>query len=141
MNENKEFNPMQFVVAESKSGGLPEGNYVGVFLGAKYLPEQEADPMTGEGGRQWAKIAFKWEVTEGEHKGETAVRETPFSQGVKASYVAVCGLVMGKQLAAGTAVNLAPFVGRKYLLTVSVKVKKNGTPTTWTHVSNAMLMP
>jgi hypothetical protein len=34
-----------------------------------------------------------------------------------------------------------PFAGRKYLLTIGNKTDKNGNPTNWTHVVNAMLMP
>jgi hypothetical protein len=144
MNETF-FNPMESCVAESNSGGLPVGNYVGVFEAAEYLPEKEADPMTGEGGRKWAKIQFKWRLTDdvqnGEHKGKIAMRETPQSTGVKASYVQVCSLVMGKSLTPKDAISLQQFVGRKYLLTVSPKVDKNGVPTNWTQVSNAMLVP
>ncbi len=139
------FDPMECVVAESNSGGLPPGNYVGVFEGAEYLPEQPPDEMTGEGGRQWAKIVFKWRLTDdtqnGEFKGKNAVRETPKSTGIKSSFVQVCGLVMGKSLTPKDAIKLTPFVGRKYLLTVSSKLDKNGNQTNWTHVSNAMLAP
>jgi hypothetical protein len=145
MSEDKVFDPMEGIVAESNSGGLPAGNYVGVFEAAEYLPAQEADAMSGEGGRQWAKIAFKWRLTEdttnGEHKGKYAVRETPESTGAKSAYVQVCSLVMGKALTPKDIIKLKPFVGRKYLLTVSNKTDKNGNPTQWTHVSNAILMP
>jgi hypothetical protein len=143
MSENEKviFNPMKGVVAEANVGGLPIGNYVGKFVEAKYFPEQEADAMTGEGGRQWAKIVFKWEILEGEYKDKFAIRETPHSMGVKAAYVAVCGFVCGKQLTPKDEWDLVPFVGRKYLLTVSQKLKKDGTATNWNHVSNAMLVP
>lgn len=141
MSDNKVFDPMESIVAESNSGGLPAGNYVGVFEAAEYLPVQEPDAMSGEGGRQWAKIAFKWRITDGEHAGKFAVRETPHSTGVKASYVQVCGLIMGKTLTPKDAINLKPFVGRKYLLTIGNKADKNGNPTNWTHVTNAMLCP
>jgi hypothetical protein len=139
--DNKVFNPMRGVVAESNSGGLPIGTYVGVFKEAEYLPEQEADAMTGEGGRKWAKIAFKWEIAEGEHKSKMAIRETPESSGVKSAFIAVCSLIEGKQLTASSQFDLTKHVGKKYLLTVSNKVKQDGTATNWTHVSNAMPMP
>jgi hypothetical protein len=135
------FDPMEGMVAESNSGGLPAGNYVGVFDATEYLPAQETDAMSGEGGRKWAKIAFKWRIIDGEHSGKYAVRETPQSTGVKSSYVQVSGLVMGKPLTPKDAIKLKPFVGRKYLLTISNKTDKSGNPTNWTHVVNAMLMP
>jgi hypothetical protein len=135
------FNPMKGCVAETNSGGLPAGNYVGLFECAEYLPVQEPDEMTGKGGRQWAKIAFKWRIAEGEHKDKTAIRETPESNGIKSQFIQWCGLVMSKSLTPKDGYDLAPFVGRKYLITVSVKADKNGNPTAWTHVSNAMLMP
>jgi hypothetical protein len=113
MSENA-FDPMECAVAESNAGGLPSANYVGEFVGAEYLPAQEPDAMSGEGGRKWAKIAFKWRITEGEYKDKYAVRETPQSTGVKSSYVQVCGLVMGKPLTPKDAIKLKPFVGRKY---------------------------
>jgi hypothetical protein len=145
MSENNVFDPMEASVAEQSSGGLPAGNYVGVFEAAEYLPAQEGDAMSGEGARKWAKIVFKWRLTEdpsnGEHKGKYALRETPQSTGVKSSYVQTCGLVMGKPLTPNDAIKLKPFVGRKYLLTVGNKTDKNGNPTNWTHVVNAMLMP
>lgn len=145
MSEDKVFDPMESIVADSNAGGLPTGNYVGVFETAEYLPAEEPDAMSGEGGRKWAKIAFKWRLTEdatnGEHKGKYAVRETPQSTGAKSSYVQVCGWVLGKPLTPKDAVKLKPCVGRKYLLTVGNKTDKNGNPTNWTHVANAMLMP
>jgi len=140
MSENL-FDPMEGVVAESNAGGLPSGNYAGVFEAAEYLPAQEPDAMSGEGGRKWAKIAFKWRITEGEHEGKYAVRETPQSTGVKSSYVQTCGWVMGKPLTPRDAIKLKALVGRKYLLTVGNKADKNGNPTNWTHVVNAMLIP
>ena len=116
-----------------------------MFKEAEYLPEQEADAMTGEGGRKWAKIVFKWELTDdttnGEHKGKVAIRETPESSGVKSAFITVCSLIENKQLTASSQFDLTKQVGKKYLLTVSNKVKQDGRATNWTHVSNAMLMP
>mgnify|MGYP003353847937 CR=1 FL=1 len=57
----KVFDPMEGMVADSNSGGLPAGNYVGVFETAEYLPAQESDPMSGEGARKWAKIATRFQ--------------------------------------------------------------------------------
>jgi hypothetical protein len=138
--QNVIFDPMKFVVTESNSGGLPANNYTGKFVGAEYLPAQEADAMTGEGGRQWAKIVFRWEILEGEYKGKFASRETPVSTGAKSSYVAVCGQIVGGQQTAGMQGDLSLFIGRKYMLTVAKKLDRNGAPTNWTHVSHAILM-
>jgi len=138
---DKVFNPMRGVVAESNSGGLPIGTYVGVFKEAEYLPEQEADAMTGEGGRKWAKIAFKWEIAEGDCKGKVAIRETPVSDKPKSAFIEVVGLIEGKQLTAKSEFDLEKQIGKKYLLTISNKVKQDGTATNWTHVSNVMKMP
>jgi hypothetical protein len=129
----------QLSVAESNSGGLPLGNYEGKFVGVEYLPEKEADAMSGEGGRKWAKYAFKWEITEGEHKGKTAIRETTAKTTAKSDFTATIGLIMSKQLTAGSPYDLTAFVGRKYLVTIGYKMKQDGTATTWAHVSNAML--
>src|ERR1700722_3989151 len=99
-NENMKevFDPMKGIVAESASGGLPVGNYVGEFVGAEYLPVVEPDAMTGKGGRQFPQILFKWLLTEGEHKGKTATRETPApkpnGQTLKTHYIEVCGQVV-----------------------------------------------
>ncbi len=142
MSNETVFDPMKGVVAEANSGGLPVGTYVGLFQGAEYLPVIEADPMTGKGGRQWAKVAFKWGITtEGEFAGKVAIRETPCSIGAKASYTTFCGHVMGRTLTASEKIDLTPFVGKKYLLTVSNQVDANGNQKAWTHVSNAIPMP
>jgi hypothetical protein len=128
-------------VSENNSGGFPAGNYEGVFKEAENLPAKEPDLTTGEGGRQWAKVVFKWEITKGDHTGKTAIRETPQNTGMKSGFVQVCGWVMGKPLTPKDAITLRPFVGRKYLLTIGNKTDKNGMPTNWTHVSNAMPTP
>jgi hypothetical protein len=135
------FNPMVGKVAEQTSAGLPAGRYQAEFVGAEYLPAVEPDPMTGKGGRQFATVQFKWRVSQGEHVGQYATRETPASKGIKSAYIQVCGFVIGKPLGANEDINLTPFVGRKYLLTVAQKVGKDGTPKNWTHVVNAMLIP
>lgn len=140
-NDDKVFDPMQGVVAEGSKGGLPIGNYIGVFVGAEYLPAKEPDPMSGEGGRQWPKTVFRWQIVEGEYKDKFAIRETSVGQGTsKSAFVQVCGLVMGKTLTAKDPYNLKPYVGRKYGLTIGNKTDKNGNATQWTHVVNAMLM-
>lgn len=140
LTSNAAFNPMEGTVAES-GGGLPPANYSAEFVEAEHLPAVEADPMSGEGGRKWAKVVFKWRISEGEHKDKFAVRETPVSTGGKSAFILVCGWVMGKQLTGKDGYGLKPFVGRKYLLTIGNKADKNGNLTQWTHVVNAMLVP
>lgn len=135
------FNPMHGVVATAATGGLPPAIYKGEFVGAEYLPAEEPDPTTNRKGRLWASTLFKWQITDGEHKGRMATRETPAKETAKANFVQWAGIVMGKPLSAQDAYDLMPFLGRQYLLTIANKTDKNGNPTTWTHVVNAMLMP
>jgi hypothetical protein len=135
------FNPKQWQVATANAGGLPPANYKGEFVGAEHLPAEEPNEATGRKGKEWPSILFKWEITEGEHKGRTATRETPVGTTAKCGFAQVCGLVMGKPLAAKDAVNLNPFVGKNYLLQIANKTDKHGNPTAWTHVVNAMLTP
>jgi hypothetical protein len=139
MNAEK-FDPMKGRVTESGSG-LPEGQYQGDFVMAEHLAECEPDAMTGEGGRKFPKVVFKWKVLGGEYDGKEAIRETPVGSGIKSSYIQVCGWIVGRPLTAKDAFDLTQFVGRKYLLTIGKKIDRNGNPANWRHVSNAMLIP
>lgn len=141
------FDPMRGRVAAPTAGALPAGTYTAEFLGAEYLPVSEPDPMTGKGGRQWAAVAFRWKVAEGEHAGQTATREASLGEeprvaySPKSKYVEFAGLIMGKTLSPNDEIELKPYVGRKYLLTVAHKTDAAGNQKAWTHVANAMLIP
>jgi hypothetical protein len=129
--------PWAGTVAAPGGGGLPPGTYTGTFDSVEYLPESPPDPMTGKGGRQFPKFAFKWRLDD----GREATRETPVSFGPKAAYAAACGWLVGRPLAPGDKFNLRGCVGRKYLLTVGPRMTAAGTPTAWNHVVNAMPLP
>src|SRR5580704_11415765 len=122
------FNPMQWQVATANAGGLPPNTYKGAFVGAEHLPAEEPDEATGRKGRLWPSILFKWEITDGEHKGRTATRETSVGTTAKCGFMQMCGLVMGKQLSAKDDYDLTPFVERHYLLTIANKPDKYGNP-------------
>jgi hypothetical protein len=133
------FDPMAFVV--SGSGGLPAGAYSAVFEAADYLPEEPPDPMTGRGGRQWPKVVFRWRIAEGPEAGKEAIRETPVGTSSRVGYTQVCGWLVGKTLGVGDKGGLQECVGKRYLLTVGNRTTKEGVPTAWTHVVNAMRLP
>lgn len=135
------FNPMKTTVAAANGGGLPDGVYTAIFECAEYLPAVEADPMTGDAGRKWPKVVFRWKVTDGPHAGAAAIRETPEGTTAKSSFVQVCGMVMGRQLTAGEPIDLLPCVGKRYLLTIGERTDKFGKATGWRHVTNTMLLP
>ena len=140
MSNDKSFNPMDFVVPETDGGGLPVGQYEGAFLGIDHLPVKEADPMTGEGKREYPNYVFKWEITKGDFAGKVVSRETSTNVGIKTKFAEVVGMVRGSPLAPKEAVQLKQFIGKKYMLAVSKKLDKNGNPKEWTHVSNAIKM-
>jgi hypothetical protein len=128
------FNPM--VATISDGGVVPPGTYPGKFRGAEYLPESEGDPMTGKGARQYPKVKWKWEITEGEHAGKEVSADTGVSTGVKSGYYQKTCWVLGQNPKPGDKVDLTWYVGKQYLLTVGAKPGK-----TWVEVVNAMLMP
>jgi hypothetical protein len=129
-----EIDPM--IMTVSAGGSVPNGNYTGKFQKAEYLPETEADPMTGKGGRQFAAIRFSWEITEGDYQGKIVNTETPTADGVKSRRYQVMSWLTGKNPSAGEAVSLATVVGKRYLLTLG---SRNGKQ--WIEVTNAMLIP
>jgi hypothetical protein len=120
-------------ITVSDGGLVPPGMYKGRFTKVEHLPECEPDPMSGKGGRKYAKIHFAWEITsDGPHKGKTISTDTPVSTGPKSRFVQVAGWLLGKQIQPGESLDITACIGREYGLTHG----PNGRG--WTEVVHAM---
>ena len=106
---------MEFTVSEGS--GPPVGIYKAEFLGVKKSDHDEY----GAGAR------FDFKVIAGEHTGKIASRTTKPTPSAKN----VCGKLMsgilGRAMAPGEKVNLAPLIGKTF--TVVVGLAQNGTST------------
>ena len=106
---------MEFTVSEGS--GPPVGIYKAEFLGVKKTEHDEY----GLGAR------FDFKVTGGEHVGKIASRTTKPTPSAKN----VCGKLMsgilGRAMAPGEKVNLAPFIGKTF--TIIVGLAQNGQST------------
>ena len=111
---------MKINLPEAKSGGIPEGIYKGRFLAVESVP-----PNLEKGYK--AALKFTFEVSEGEHAGRKVSRICGIANGPKAELPKLLMGLMGKTPEPG-GVDLAPYVGKAYILTVSEKRVENVTP-------------
>ena len=130
------FNPLEAEIAEATSGAVPPGTYTAEFVGATYLPVEEADAMTGKGGRKFAQVGWSWTIRGGEHDDRTVNRDTPANTKPGTQYYDVASWLLGKGPTPGQSVGLTPYIGKKYLITMGAKPGK-----TWVEVVNAMRLP
>ena len=106
---------MQFEI--KAGGGVPAGFYKGKFLDVEATEHEEFG----------AGLKFLFEVVDGEHKGEQATRITSASPTLKNAAGRMIGGITGETLTPGRNVDLAPFVGREYLLSVETVASGQGT--------------
>ena len=98
-------------------GGPPAGFYKANFLNVE--PTEHAEYGAG--------LKFVFEVADGEHVGTQATRITSAKPTPKNAAGKMIGGISGTSLAAGATVDLTPFVGREFLL--SVEETPNGQAT------------
>ena len=114
---------MQFEV--KAGGGPPAGFYRAKFLTVEATEHEEY----GQG------LKFCLEVSEGDHKGELATRITSASPTPKNAAGRMLAGLTGEALTPGTKIDLAPFVGREYL--IQVEATSNGAGTRITTIMPA----
>jgi hypothetical protein len=103
---------------EVKAGGGPPAG----FYRAKFL-----DVDTTEHEEYGTGLKFIWEVSDGDHKGEQATRITSSTPTPKNAAGRMLSGITGESLAPGKVVDLAPFVGKEYMLQVEATSNGNGT--------------
>jgi hypothetical protein len=102
------------------SGGIPVGNYTASFSGIEPSPENK------ERGYP-AGIKWKFTVVGGPHAGQMTSRITNNSPTAKnAAGKMLCGL-LGRALKDGEQVDIDQFLGRPYMVVVSVSPQGVGT--------------
>lgn len=106
---------MQFEV--KAGGGVPAGIYKASFLTVEETQHEEY----GNGSK------FVFEVVEGDHKGEQATRITNSEPTPKNAAGRMIAGITGEPLTPGSKIDLAPFVGRQYLLQVEDCKSGQGT--------------
>ena len=106
---------LQFAIKQG--GGPPAGFYKGTFRNVEITEHEEFGPG----------LKFIFEVSEGEHKGEQATRITGDSPTPKNSAGRMISGISGEMLTPGKVVDLAPFVGREFLIQVEDTKGGNGT--------------
>ena len=105
---------LQFEV--KAGGGPPAGFYRAKFLTVETTEHEEF----GTG------LKFVFEVSDGDHKGEQATRITSSTPTPKNAAGRMLSGISGETLAPGKSVDLAPFVGKEYLLQVENTANGNG---------------
>ena len=103
---------LQFEIGQS--GGPPAGIYRAKFQDVEPTEHDEF----GDG------LKFVFEVVQGDHAGEAATRITSPKPTPKNAAGRMIAGITGKSIAAGEKLDLAPFVGKSYLLQVAET--KNG---------------
>lgn len=102
---------------EIKDLDVPEGNYVGDFVGCEEVTHEEY----GLG------LRFEWQVTEGRHKGKSCYRTTSPEPTTKNACGAVMSALAGVSQSGGERVSLDDCIGRSYLLIVKKSPSGKGT--------------
>ena len=98
-------------------GGPPAGFYKATFQTVEATDHKEY----GSG------LKFVFKVIEGDQKGEVATRITSDSPTPKNAAGRMISGISGETLTPGKSVDLAPFVGREYLLQVEETANNTGT--------------
>lgn len=106
--------------------GVPVGNYVCKFTGV----ETNTHPEHGEG------LEWQFEVVRGPHAGGKTSRTTGTVPSAKNACGRMLGGLTGGAISPGAEVNLAHFVGKKYLVMV-----ENNSTNTGTRIGTVMPSP
>jgi hypothetical protein len=106
---------MQFTFADNE--GPPAGIYKASFAGVEPTTHDEY----GEGAR------WEFKVSAGEHEGKVSSRTTKRVPGANNLCGRFMAAVIGRQMARGEQVNLAPYVGRIYTIVVADAPNGKGT--------------
>jgi hypothetical protein len=107
---------MILTVKENKYG-VPVGNYVAKFVGV----ETNTHPEHGEG------LEWIFEVTKGPHAGAKTSRTTGTVPSGKNACGRILGGITGGAISPGVEVNLAHYVGKKFLVMVENNSTNTGT--------------
>jgi hypothetical protein len=94
------------------SGGVPVGSYIGTFLGVEGVENEYGEAL------RW-----DWEITTGEFKGLRASRLTGRVPTLKNACGKLLSAVAGKSVGNGEEIDLAPCVGKTYLVIVGATDK------------------
>jgi hypothetical protein len=106
---------LQFAI--KAGGGPPAGFYKATFRTVEETSHEEFGPG----------LKFVFEVSEGDHKSELATRITSAEPTPKNAAGRMISGISGETLAPEKNVDLAPFVGKEYLLQVEDTKNGNGT--------------
>jgi hypothetical protein len=106
---------LQFEV--KAGGGPPAGFYKGTFHAVDTTEHEEFGPG----------VKFDFLIIEGEYKGEHATRITSNVPTPKNAAGRMISGITGETLVPGRNVDLAPFIGREYLIQVENTANGNGT--------------
>jgi hypothetical protein len=108
-----------FKFGESKFGiKVPEGWYPVRFVG---IEDREPFPEKGKfGGGGEPRIAWVFEVTDGEHKGQRIEQESGCVASPKSTCARMLLKLSGRAIRAGEDVTVEPFLNRRYRLKVAV---------------------
>jgi hypothetical protein len=98
-------------------GGPPAGFYKATFKTVEATEHEEFG----------AGLKFVFEVADGDHKGEQATRITSAEPTPKNAGGRMISGITGETLTPGKNVDVAPFVGKEYLLQVEDTKNGNGT--------------
>ena len=108
---------MSMTFEVKQSGGPPAGFYKAKFV----------DVESTEHDEYGAGLKFVFEIVEGDHAGENATRITGASPTLKNAAGRMVSGISGSSLTAGAKIDLAPFVGRQFLLQVEETPSGTGT--------------
>jgi len=100
-----------FNMPEAKTGGVPDGSYEATFVGVEHVPAN-----LEKGYKPAIKLVF--EIAKGEHTGSKASRIAGIANGPKAHLPKLLKNIMKADPLAG-AIDLGPFVGRPYMVSVA----------------------
>jgi hypothetical protein len=121
--------------AESRYG-VPVGTYRGTFLGL--FPMGDAGPRLGLDGRPMEPgVEWQFQVFGGEHEGKIASRITAATPTARNSCGRMLDGLVGREVAAGEAVDVDSYKGQVFIVTVVHNQEK--TKTHVDHVTRADL--
>jgi hypothetical protein len=116
-----------FTVGESgggKFGTATVGQHVAKFLGVSDLPEANPPRMGNDGKPMGPAMAWEFEIVQGPDAGKVAGRITGKSPTAKNMAGRFLAAVTGQYLKPGVSIDLTPFVGRLYTITVEPNGQK-----------------
>lgn len=119
---------MQFTFSTQSQFDVPEGKYTAKFMGVKPLEHDPANPRLGNDGQPMGPaVAWEFEVQDEPLKGRRADRVTGMTPKPKTVCGRMLAAVTDQILKDGQVVDVAPFVGQLYRITVETKESGKGT--------------